>query len=232
MRVITFFCLLCLAWSCQTDQTPDIAALEEAVATAATPENQQQLLDAYNAFMQANPTDTPQIAQYLFKSINVHQQKGETDKSIGLIPLTTTMLAASLYDTTTLQAKPQVAQQYVATCELFAKLQPDNAEAPSYLFRAAETARTTKNFNKALGLYDLIYIKYPSFAKAPQALFLKGFTLDNDLKKHDEALAVYKSFLEKHPNDEFADDTQFLIENLGRSDDEIIKSFESEEEKK
>ena len=49
---------------------------------------------------------------------------------------------------------------------------------------------------------------------------------DNDMKQIDQARSIYESFLEKYPNDEVADDTQFLLNNLGKSDDEIIKGFE------
>ena len=56
-------------------------------------------------------------------------------------------------------------------------------------------------------------------------MFLKAFTYDNDLKKVEEARVLYNEFLKKYPNDEFADDTKFLLENLGKDDEEIINSF-------
>ena len=57
-----------------------------------------------------------------------------------------------------------------------------------------------------------------------------AFTLDNDLQRHEEAKELYESFLEKYPDDDFADDTQFLLQNLGKTDEEIIQSFEGQNE--
>jgi TolA-binding protein len=37
---------------------------------------------------------------------------------------------------------------------------------------------------------------------------------------------AYEAFLKKYPNDDFADDAQFLLKNLGKSPEEIIKGFE------
>ncbi|MEN0006956.1 MAG: tetratricopeptide repeat protein, partial [Bacteroidota bacterium] len=78
-------------------------------------------------------------------------------------------------------------------------------------------------------IYDQIYENYPDYEKAPQSLFLKAFTQDNDLKRPDEARKLYEEFLERYPEDDFADDTQFLLENLGKDDEEIIKSFQEKE---
>ena len=77
-------------------------------------------------------------------------------------------------------------------------------------------------------IYDAIYTQYPQYEKAAQALFLKAFTYDNDLKDKGTAKALYEEFLQKFPNDDFADDTQFLLKNLGKNDEEIIKSFGQE----
>ncbi len=119
----------------------------------------------------------------------------------------------------------RVANDFIGMCEIHALLLPDNEKSPDYLHKAGETARSIRSFRKALEIYDWIYTKYPDNPKAPQALFLKGFTYDNDLKNLKKAKAVYEEFLQKYPNDDFADDTKFLLENLGKKDEEIINSF-------
>ena len=243
MRTLTLFVLAALLTACQSekpvvDQAKIIEGLETAYQQSASAENQQKLLDAYMAYPTTftaadtiNANDTARIGQYYFKAAKIHQQKGENDQARSLIPKATDMLAAGLYDPSSFRPNAIVANDFVSACELYASISPQDANAPTYLFRAAETARSTQNFSKALSLYDVIYQKYPEYEKAPQALFLKGFTLDNDLKQHEQAKEIYESFLEKHPDNEFADDTKFLISNIGKSDDEIIKSFESEETK-
>jgi len=132
----------------------------------------------------------------------------------------------TIYNETTNRLDTDLAADYVQKCELFAQMMPEDEQSPKYLFQAGETARSSRNFAKALEIYDIIYQQYSNYEKAPQALFLKAFTLDNDLKQYDKAKGIYEDFLSKFPNDDFADDTQFLLQNLGKTDDEIIKSFE------
>ncbi len=137
-------------------------------------------------------------------------------------------LRGKMYNEQTNVLDKAVAAQYVEACAAFAKANPENSQSADLLFKAGETARSIQKYNEALEFYDWIYNKFPNHEKAPQALFLKAFTLDNDLKKTQEAKAIYESFLAKYPNDDFADDTRFLLDNLGKSDDEIIKSFETQ----
>ena len=119
----------------------------------------------------------------------------------------------------------RVANDFIGLCEINALMLPADPSSPDYLHKAGETARSMRSFPKALEIYDWIVSKYPTHPKAAQALFLKAFTYDNDLKKVEEARVLYNEFLKKYPNDEFADDTKFLLENLGKDDEEIINSF-------
>lgn len=125
----------------------------------------------------------------------------------------------------------QKAMEYIQYCQSYAEVAPKDPNAAKYLFQAAETARSIKKYNRALTIYDQIYKDFSSYPKAPQALFLKAFTLDSEMQQFDKAKALYEEFIKKHPQDEFADDTKFLLENLGKSDEEIIKQFEEQQAK-
>ena len=135
-------------------------------------------------------------------------------------------LSKQMYNEAEHQLDADKANDYINTCQVYALIQPDDTKSPVYLFKAAETARAMRNFDKAIELYDNIYDNYPDYEKHAQTLFLKAFTLDNDLKRHDEAKGLYELFLKKYPDNDFADDTQFLLANLGKSDEEIIQKFE------
>lgn len=121
----------------------------------------------------------------------------------------------------------RIANDFINSCELHAMLLPESAKSPEFLHKAGETARSIRAYTKALEFYEWIGEKYPDYEKAPQALFLRAFTLDNDLGRIEEARTLYEAFLAKYPNDDFADDTQFLLDNLGKDDEEIINSFNS-----
>jgi len=69
--------------------------------------------------------------------------------------------------------------------------------------------------------------QFPNSKEAPQALFMKGFTLDDGLGNKQAAKPVYEEFLKKYPKNDFADDTKFLLENINKTDEEIIKQFDN-----
>ncbi|MEM1122399.1 MAG: tetratricopeptide repeat protein [Bacteroidota bacterium] len=151
-------------------------------------------------------------------------QKVATEQPVS-IAQDITDLGSSMYDETTHKVDNQAADDYITICELFALLKPADPQSPEYLHKAGETARAVRVFPKAIEIYDKIYTNYPDYDKAAQALFLKAFTYDNDIGDKTTAKALYEEFLQKYPNDDFADDTQFLLDNLGKNDEEIIKGF-------
>lgn len=128
--------------------------------------------------------------------------------------------ATGAFNTEKAQELTEVYSQYI---EQFPE---DKEKAPEYLFLQAELYKTLKQFDKAIAAYQLVQQKYPDYSKAPQALFLIGFIQENDLKQTDEAKKNYELFLSKYPQNDLAKDVQFSLQYLGKSADEIVKSFE------
>lgn len=120
------------------------------------------------------------------------------------------------------------ANDFINAVTIYAMLLPREPRSAEWLFEAAETARTIRAFGKALNLYDWISRRFPGSDQAAQALFLQGFTLDSDLKRFDEAGVYYQQFLDRYPDNIFAKDARFLLENLGKDEEEIIRSFEEQ----
>lgn len=118
------------------------------------------------------------------------------------------------------------AQKYVDACEAYALGNNDSGMAPEYLYRAAEMARTLKTYPKALSIYDWIEDKYPNYEKAATTMFLKGFMLENELNDKESARKVYQDFVTKYPKSDLQDDVQFLLDNIDKSDEEIMKLIE------
>ncbi|HMQ47842.1 MAG TPA: tetratricopeptide repeat protein [Saprospiraceae bacterium] len=138
------------------------------------------------------------------------------------------VLYTTTYNDSTKRIEYRTANNYITSSELYAMILPQSERAPEYLHQAGETARSIRSFDKALELYQWILERYPDYEKAPQALFLSAFTLENDLQRLEEAKALYEQFLKKYPNDDFADDAKVLLDNLGKDEAEIIKSFEQQ----
>lgn len=134
-------------------------------------------------------------------------------------------VARAMYPDTTGRIDLRRANDFITGASVYALISPDGDQAPDLLYKAAETARTVQAFSKAIELYDWLLERYPDFEKVSQAMFLKAFTLDNDLRRLDEARRIYEDFLATYPQDDFADDAKFLLDNLGKTDEEIIQSF-------
>ncbi len=116
-----------------------------------------------------------------------------------------------------------VARSYVDACMAYAVMYDGKGESAENLHKAAETARSLGEMDEALSMYDWIIDRYPNHPRTPQALFLKAFTYDSDLKEFDQARVYYTEFLEKYPNNDFAKSAEFLLENLGKDDEELLQ---------
>jgi tetratricopeptide (TPR) repeat protein len=120
----------------------------------------------------------------------------------------------------------QAAKEYIQISESYMLINPENKVAAEQLLKAANLAKSIPAYaTKAVALYDWFILKHPDHPKAGQALFLKAFTYDNDLNDDDKARALYTEFLEKYPRDDFADDAAMLIQNLGKSDEELFEAI-------
>jgi outer membrane protein assembly factor BamD (BamD/ComL family) len=115
----------------------------------------------------------------------------------------------------------------VADYENYVKRFPEDSLAPAYLFKAAGVAMNTGNGGKAVELYDKLMKDHPSHPKAALALFFKGYVQENLLKNLDQAKETYLLFIEKYPDNEFADDAQASIDNLGKTPEQMIREFEA-----
>ena len=204
-------------------------AIKDYYKSANTPNNALLLSTIYKDHFR-NPDAAIAIKQCFLDAFPNHSDYDKVAKSIpkgrASVEDYIAGLGQKLFNDSTKQIEYYNANNFITVSELYAMMLPDSPKSPDILHKAGEVARSVRSFSKAVELYDWIYTKYPNSDKAPQALFLKAFTLDNELKKYDDAKVLYEEFLQKYPDADFADDTEFLLKNLGKSEEEIIKNFE------
>jgi len=116
-------------------------------------------------------------------------------------------------------------RDFISLSRIQAGIVKNDDEVQKSLFNAANMSLATKNYAQALAIYDYVLTHPDDFSKVPTALFLKGFTYDEHLKNFDEAKKHYKDFLEKYPEDGYADSVKASLKNLGKTAEEIIESF-------
>ena len=137
-------------------------------------------------------------------------------------------IGRTMFNDSTFRLNDARAHLYMTACEAAVMANPQFKNGPEYLHRAAETARTLREIPKAIELYDWIITKYPSDPQASTSMFLKAFTYDNDLKQFDKAGVLYNEYLTKYPSGEFAESAKFLLDNLGKSEQELLKMLKKD----
>lgn len=120
----------------------------------------------------------------------------------------------------------EMAMRYAFTADAAATFRKDPERSPVLLLSAAEAANAAENHLKAITIYDRVLAEWPGSKKAPQAAFMRAFTMENNFKDLAGAKKAYEEFLKKFPNDEFADDAKAALKNLGKTPEELVREFE------
>jgi hypothetical protein len=115
----------------------------------------------------------------------------------------------------------QMAQQEKVTRELYEEfhmvLYPEritlkvNADE---LFKMADDAAKSRNFNDAIAIYDQIIQHFPNGSDDYRAFFMKAFIIAEELKDEERALQLFKDFLKKYPQGDLNESAQFMIDAL------------------
>lgn len=138
-----------------------------------------------------------------------------------------TLYEAKIRDTTIAanlnrSAYPQLAQAYLNHVEAF----PDEAEAAKKLYDAGGLFMSVGDSEKAIAAWQKVLDSYSTSKWAKNALIEQAFISENVLQDLEKAKVLYEKFIEKYPNDEFTDDAEFSLKNLGKSPDEVLKSLQ------
>lgn len=108
---------------------------------------------------------------------------------------------------------------------------PKDSLAPDYLFKAGEIATAAKKYKQALVHYQTITSKYPEYKYFKESLYLQGFLLDNFLNDDAGAKTIYEEVIAKYPATNYANDAKAAINNLGKSDEQLIEEFKKKNDK-
>ncbi len=126
---------------------------------------------------------------------------------------------------------PQAADSMIKMYLKYADQFQDDTLSPEYLFRAGDIANGIGKSKDALGYFGRV-ARYPNYKKVATALFLQGFVCENSLGDVDGARKYYKKFLEQYPNHKLANDVKNSLSHLGKTPEELILEFESNEKNK
>lgn len=110
-------------------------------------------------------------------------------------------------------------------CEKFVQLFPRDPKAPDVLFQAGNAAVNGQQFEKGQALYERLVTNYHTYDKIPEVLYMQGFIYESELEQMGKAKEKYAYIIERYPNHELAAQAQLSIDNFGKTDEEIVRSF-------
>jgi len=115
-------------------------------------------------------------------------------------------------------------------CDLYveyANTYPEDSISPELLYKAADINMNVNDPKSTIALFNKIVSTYPKYKNIPTIIFLRGYVYENQLQDYNKAKQSYLELLRKYPNSDFADDATISIKNLGKSPEEMIEVFES-----
>ena len=118
----------------------------------------------------------------------------------------------------------KIANETVKSQLTYAAKFPLEKDAAKYMFKASDIAinELHQASLSAKILTDLIQ-KYPDFKEMSVCYFQLGMMYENYLQDTAKAKMYYKTFLEKYPNDELAEQVKTLLTLVGKNLDDITK---------
>ena len=99
-------------------------------------------------------------------------------------------------------------------------------------FELAHVYSDKEEFDKAQREYRAFYRTWPDSPDAEKAMFSRGFILNENLHKDDEALQVFEEFKKRYPKSELNESVDWLVQNIksnGKLADDLMKKIEAEE---
>ena len=111
----------------------------------------------------------------------------------------------------------------------FVDAHPADSSAVRYLDAAATLhASQPAESREAISLFDRVIEEYPEASSAPEALFMKAYILNNNLKAYDEARGIYEAFLKQYPDHGLAGSARDELETMGIPFEEIVESWSND----
>jgi hypothetical protein len=105
---------------------------------------------------------------------------------------------------------------------------PSDTLAPEFLFKAADISHgALQEYKQSLAYYRIITDKYPAYKKCAFALMRQAMIYDDDIEGGDEqAKLLYQQVIKKYPNTLFAQQATLLMDQLGKTSQQMIREFE------
>ena len=107
---------------------------------------------------------------------------------------------------------------------------PQDSLAANYLFSSGKINMALRKGPQALRDFTNFVNNYPQHAFLPEAYYYIAFTYEDIMYDISAAKTAYYDFLVRFPSHKLVTDANLSVKYLGMSPEEIVASFEREEE--
>lgn len=108
----------------------------------------------------------------------------------------------------------------------YAKNYAKDTISPHFIYKAAESAVNTQQYDEAINNLDLLINNYPNHLLVPYSIFFKGFIYENFLNDKINAEKQYRFLISNYKEHPLSNQAIFSIESLQMSDKEIVERLE------
>lgn len=120
----------------------------------------------------------------------------------------------------------EIAQRFIESIQIYHGLHPNSDVQLPLLDNAADYARSISANRDLLDILNIQIYDFPQSEQAQQALFLKAFHMETVEENKEEAKKLYRKFIDEYPENIFVKDAKFLLENIDKTEEEILQEFE------
>jgi TolA-binding protein len=132
------------------------------------------------------------------------------------------MRASKTYD-------PRLAVATLKAYNDFTVTFPHDSMTAEYLFRAADLAQGSTNYEQAAAYLEVILDQHKDYKKYPDACFVAAFVYDTYLENvnhgGDRAKQLYQFIIDHYPTTSYAEQSKVLIKYIGLPDSVMVNDI-------
>lgn len=108
---------------------------------------------------------------------------------------------------------------------------PNDSLTPEYIFRMAHIFDALGKGREAVEAFHKVETQYPDYPKKDICIFMQGNIYDSELKDTIQARDCYERYLRSFPGTNLAKDVKILLQNLGKSPEQLYENIVKNNEK-
>lgn len=118
---------------------------------------------------------------------------------------------------------PEVVEKY---CK-FVEQNPDDVNAPAWLFKALDLSVNFLEPEKCIAIGNKFVDCYPDNDRTPMVMFVLGsMVYEEKLQDYGKAREMYEKILSDYPESDFVPSVEAALRFLGKTPEEIVREFE------